>query len=182
MLHLKNFDFVPKDAKNLLTEARRLCEGMSITLRDTRVSSKFVEYDVSVEKAQLDILIEKLKSIGLVDHAKSVVEEKIDKEKAIKDGIFYFNNERFWECHEVLEGVWKNSTGEERDIVQGIILTAAAIVHYQKFENEICLSILARAMEKLVHATGTYHGIDLDKLRENIGKIRNSGVISTFLI
>jgi predicted metal-dependent hydrolase len=115
-------------------------------------------------------------------HAKHVIEEKIEKEKAVKDGIFFFNDERFWECHEVFEGIWKNCHGEEKMLVHGIILVAAALVHYQKDEDSICLSILGRALEKLSHSSGNYYNIDVDKLRSKVLDIRNSGKITTFEI
>ena len=97
-------------------------------------------------------------------------------------GIFYFNEERFWEAHEVLEGVWKKCFEGEKELVQGIILAAAALVHFQKAENMICLSVLGRALEKLGRSTGMYHGINVDLLRQKIEAIKNSGRISLFTI
>ncbi len=182
MLHLKNNDFKPKDATILLKKSREFCSGMNITIRDTRVSSKYIEFDISIEKKELDMLVEKLQPIGSLEHAKHVIEEKIEKDKAVKDGIFFFNDERFWECHEVFEGVWKNCHGEEKMLVHGIILVAAALVHYQKDEDSICLSVLGRALEKLSHSSGNYYNIDVDKLRSKVLDIRNSGQITTFEI
>ena len=182
MLHLKNSDYVPKDAISLLRKARELSHGMDVTVRDTRVSSKYLEYDVSIKKEDLDTFVEKLSSLGEIDHAKHVTEESIMKEDAVKQGIFYFNNERFWECHEVLEGVWKKCYEGEKDLVQGIILIAAGLVHYQKNEDEICLSIFGRALEKLNKASGKYYGIDVDLLRKKISTMKNAGTISTFEI
>ncbi len=182
MLHLKNNDFKPKDAKNLLKKSRQFSSGMNVIIRDIRVSSKYVEFDISLEKKELDLLVEKLHPLGPLDHVKHVVEEKIEKEKAIKDGIFFFNDERFWECHEVFEGVWKNCNGDEKMLVQGIILVAAALVHYQKGEDSICLSVLGRALEKLSNSSGNYYNIDLDRLRNKVLDIRNSGQITTFEI
>ncbi|HXV66811.1 MAG TPA: DUF309 domain-containing protein [Nitrosopumilaceae archaeon] len=182
MLHLKNENFIPKNASDLLHQARDICEGMDVTIRDTRVSSKYLEFDVSIKKEKLDELVGKLKVLGELDHAKHVVEEKKSKEESIKEGIFYFNNERFWECHEILEGVWKNCYEGEKDLVQGIILVAAALVHYQKNENTICISILSRALEKLSNASGNYYNIDVDLLKKRIGEIKNSTQVTTFAI
>jgi len=84
----------------------------------------------------------------------------------IKDGIFYFNNERFWECHEALEGAWKQCTGDEKELIQGLILVAAALVHYQKDENTICLSVLGRALKKLHSKSGEYYKINVDRLNK----------------
>lgn len=182
MLHLENHGFVPADAPALLRRARDLCSGMSATLRDVRISSRYVEYDVSVAEGAVEDLVTKLRPIGPLDHARLVVEEKIGKEQAVADGIAYFNDERFWEAHEVLEGVWKRSHEGEREMVQGLILVAAAFVHYQKNENRICLSIMGRALAKLSAMEGEYFGIDVSALRRRVSEIRATGAISTFAI
>ncbi len=182
MIHLKNSRYVPQDAYKLLLQARKLGSGTASTIRDTRVSSKYIEFDVSIKKAELDLLIKKLEPIGQLDHAKHVVEEEIGKEDAIEKGRDYFNNERFWECHEILEGVWKKEDGKEKDLLQGLILVAAALVHYQKDENEICLSIFGRALEKIGNVTGKYHKIDMDAIRQKVSGMIRSKVIETFMI
>jgi len=146
------------------------------------VSKKYLEFDISINKQHLEALLDNLYQIADIDHVKQVVEETIEKEDAIKDGISYFNNERFWECHEVLEGVWKNCSGDEKILVQGLILVAAALVHYQKDEDKICLSVLGRAMDKLTNASGKYHQIDIDDIKNKVTQILKAGKISTFEI
>ena len=141
-----------------------------------------MEFDVSVKKEELDEVIKKFKSLGILNDARHVVEEKIEKEEALKRAKQYFNDEKYWECHEVLEGVWKKTHEGEKDLVQGIILVAAALVHYQKNENDICLSIMRRAMEKLSSSSGVYHNIDMDKFRKITQDIISSGKIEPFMI
>ena len=182
MVHLKNSGYVPTDAKTLLARADQLTSEMNVIVRDMRVSTKYLEFDVSVKKEELDKVVKKFESIGSLDDARHVVEEKIDKEEALKRAKQYFNDERYWECHEVLEGVWKKTHEGEKDLVQGIILVAAALVHYQKNENEICLSIMRRAMEKLSSASGMYHDIDMDQFRKTTEKIISSQKIERFMI
>jgi predicted metal-dependent hydrolase len=182
MIHLRNSGFMPHDAPVLLAKAGQLVSEFGGIVRDSRVSKRYLEFDVSIEKQHLDLLVEKLKPIGKLEDARHIVEENIEKEEALKDAISYFNNERFWECHEVLEGVWKKTYEGEKDLVQGIILVAAAFVHYQKNENEICLSILNRATEKLVNATGKYHGIDVDEFKRKIAQIIKTRKIATFTV
>ena len=111
-----------------------------------------------------------------------MVEEIVEKEKAISEGIDYFNNERFWECHEILEGVWKNCDGNEKFLVQGLILVAAGLVHYQKDEDQVCISIFNRALEKLENSNGQYHNIDIDKIKQTVTEMVNSKSVSSFLI
>ena len=180
MLHLKNSSYVPKDAKTILSNSRDLTYGMTVTIRDCRVSSKFIELDVSVHQNNLELLLEKLASIEQVDHSRHIVEEKIEKNQLIKDGIFYFNSERFWECHEALEGAWKQCIGDEKELIQGLILIAAGLVHYQKDENAICLSVLGRALKKLHSKSGEYYKINVDNVKQKIIEILDKKEIITF--
>ncbi|HEV2192609.1 MAG TPA: DUF309 domain-containing protein [Nitrosopumilaceae archaeon] len=182
MIHLKNSGFVPQDAKKLLSQADKLVAGMHAIVRDTRVSSRYIEFDVSISKEYLDVLVQKLETISPLDHARYLVEEEMEKEEAVEKGREYFNYERFWECHEILESVWKKTYEGEKDLVQGVILVAAAFVHHQKNEDDICLSILKRAMEKFGNSSGKYYKIDVDVLRHKVSEIISSGKIETFTI
>ena len=182
MIHLKNSGFVPLDAKKLLSQADKLVAGMHAIVRDARVSSRYVEFDVSVSKEYMDVLVKKLETIGPLDHARHLIEEEMEKEEAVEQGREYFNYERYWECHEILESVWKKTFEDEKDLVQGVILVAAAFVHHQKNEDDICLSILKRAMEKFGNSSGKYYKIDVDVLQSKLSEIINSGKIVTFTI
>jgi len=182
MIHLKNSGYVQQDAKKLLSQADKLVVGIHAIVRDARVSSRYVEFDVSVSKEYLDILVKKLETIGSLNDARYLVEEEMEKEEAVEKGREYFNYERFWECHETLEGVWKKTYEGEKDLVQGIILVAAAFVHYQKNEDDICLSILKRAMEKFGTSSGKYYNIDVDVLQNKVSEIISSEKIETFTI
>jgi uncharacterized protein len=182
MVHLKNSGYVPTDAKTLLAKADQLTSEMNVIVRDMRVSTKYLEFDVSVKKEELDKVVKKLETIGSLDDVRHVVEEKIEKEEALKKARQYFNDERYWECHEVLEGVWKKTHEGEKDLVQGIILVAAALVHYQKDENDICLSIMRRATEKLSSTSGVYHDVDINRFQKMVEKMISSKKIEPFMI
>ena len=181
MLHLKNSKYTPKNAKTILSNSRDLAYGMTVIIRDCRVSSKFIELDVSVHKNNLELLLEKLASISEVDHSRHIIEEIIEKNQLIKDGISYFNNERFWECHEALEGAWKQSSGDEKETIQGLILVAAALVHYQKDEDDICLSVLGRALKKLQNKSGQYYQINIDRVKQKTIEMLDRKEIFTFM-
>ena len=183
MLHLtNNSKFTRKNAKTILRDSRDLSYGMNLILRDCRVSKKFIELDTSIPENRLDDLIQKLSSIGELDHAKHVIEEIFEKEDAISQGISYFNDERFWECHEVLEGVWKTIEGDEKSLVNGLILVAAGLVHYQKDEDDVCISIFKRALEKLKNSEGQYHNIDVDRIKKLVIEMINNKEIFSFVI
>ena len=181
MLHLKNSKYLPKDATTILNNSRDLIYGVTAVIRDCRVSSKFIELDVSVHKNNLELLLEKLSAIGQNGDSRLIIEEEMEKGQLVKDGISYFNNERFWECHEALEGAWKQSNGEEKELIQGLILVAAALVHYQKAEDDICLSVLGRALEKLNDKSGQYCRINVDNVKQKVIEMLDKKEIFTFM-
>jgi hypothetical protein len=182
MVHLKNSNFTPESSRELVHKARDLTREIGASVRVARVASKFIEFDIEVEKEKLDILVEKLKPIGELDNARHIAEENIEKEVGIKEGIFYFNNERFWESHEAFEGVWKECYGREKEIVQGIILLAVAFAHSQKNDSSIGLGMLDRSLEKLGSSPSMYHNIDVDRIRKKINEMQKSNVLTTFAI
>jgi hypothetical protein len=182
LLHFKNENYVPQDCRELAYKARDLASDMNVSVRLARVASKFIEFDVAAEKEDLDALVEILSSIGTIDNVRYVVEEHIEKEQGIKDGMFYFNNERFWECHEAFEGVWNQCYGREKELVQGIILVAVAFAHEQENEEHIGIGMLSRALEKLGTSPSEYHSIDVDRIRAKSVEMQQANKLTRFEI
>ncbi len=92
----------------------------------------------------------------------------MNRDEAVRLGVDLFNEERYWESHEALESVWLTAGGDEKDVLQGIILVAAALVHLQKEEDDVALSVLGRAYVKLSGHHGSYLGIDIDAVNERV--------------
>lgn len=183
MVYLKNEKFFPKDAHYLLSEARRLLPGSEIIIRDVRVSGDHLEYDISLGKSEnVEKIEDKLSNIGKLIELYNVVEREFVKIDAIQMAKKFFNSEKYWNAHEVLEGVWKKTAGEEKKLLNGLILIAAALVHYQKGETTICFGIMHRALEKIANAKGVYFGIDIDSVRREINDILVSGRVRIFTI
>jgi hypothetical protein len=183
MVYLKNDSYSPKDATELLYKARRMIENDGLVVRDTRVSRKYIEYDISMTSEQeQQATIERLASISPLASVQEVVERHLAKEEAIGLALEAFNDEKYWSAHELLEGVWKYAEGEEKRTLNGIILVAAAFVHDEKAETDICLSILRRAMAKLETSNGDYYGIDVNRLATKVSEILSSGNITRFTI
>ncbi len=182
LLHFKNEKYLPQNCRELAHKARDLTSNMNVSVRLARVASKFIEFDVAAEKIDLDPLVERLSPIGEIDNVRHVVEEHLDKEKGVDDGIFYFNNERFWECHEAFEGVWNQCYGREKELVQGILLVAVAFAHQQENEESIGIGMLGRALEKLGSSPSVYYSIDVDKIRKNSVEMQQANKLTRFEI
>jgi hypothetical protein len=93
-----------------------------------------------------------------------------------------FNAERYWECHEVLEGLWRQKQGEQKRLLQGIILVCAAFVHHQKGEDEVALSVLARGAKLLDSAPQVYGPFDLSKIKNKARLIQDDRRLVIFKI
>jgi uncharacterized protein len=180
LLYLKNQRFLPSDAHAVLLQARtNFPESDDIIVRDVRIARRLIEFDMSVsEQGVLDrIVLKALSTIAEFDSYERIQEEDLSKEEAIDKARDLFNNEKFWRCHEVLENIWKQSDGEEKRLLNGIILIAAAFVHFQKGENETCIGILRRAYDKIKSGQGEYFRIRFDLLNENLRKMIDSDTV-----
>ena len=182
LLHFKHDKYLSKDCRELAYKARDLVSDMNVSVRLCRVASKFFEFDIAAEKEDLDNVLEKLSPLGELDNVRHVVEEHIEKEQGITDGIFYFNNERFWECHEAFEGVWNQCYGREKELVQGIILVAVAFAHEQENEESIGIGMLSRALDKLGDSPSEYHSIDVDRIRTKSIEMQQANKLTRFEI
>ena len=183
LLHFKNEKYLPQNCRELAYKARDLVSDMkNVSVRLARVATKFIEFDVAAEKEDLDALVNKLSPMGDIDNVRHVFEEHIEKEKGIEDGIFFFNNERFWECHEAFEGVWNQCYGREKELVQGIILVAVAFAHEQENEENIGVGMLGRALEKLGSSPSMYHSIDVDRIRQKSVAMQQAKKLTRFEI
>jgi len=167
-----NQGYTPKDVKMLQVKIRELL-GSADKIGNLRISTSAIEFDLFADQADLN----RSKSLLEAKVSKVVTLRSIDtrvstkgEEETLREGIDLFNQERFWEAHEVLEEIWHPATGVERDIIQGLILTAAALVHYQKNENAVCVSILGRAREKL-GTLDDFNGLDIKRLKAGIEQI-----------
>lgn len=165
--------YKPTDSQPLARTIRELLGGKE-TIGHLRVGSKAIELDLFASdpqelRSRLSAIESKIGKVVTLKPLDQFPQPK-NKLEIIREGIKLFNQERFWECHEVLEQAWHPARGIERDIIQGLILTAAGLVHAQRDENEVSLSMLKEARAKL----GTrelFEGIDLNKVRLAINKM-----------
>jgi len=50
----------------------------------------------------------------------------------VRSGVTLYNAGRYWEAHEALEAVWHAARGADRALWQGLIQTAAAMLHRER--------------------------------------------------
>ncbi len=135
-------------------------------------------------EADFRVFLSVVEPVAEVEFSKnlSAATPYMDEGDLFSEARDYFNAERYWECHEVLEGIWRQKHGEEKRFLQGIILVCAAFVHHQKREDAVATGVLKRALPQLVFSSPSYGGFDAAKLRGNAERIIAEGRFSNFRV
>ena len=147
---------------------------------NVRVSSYAIELDLLLSsKLKLQDAIHALEGdLGslLTSRELDTLGPQLDVEEEIRQGIELFNSERYWESHEALEYAWRKASGSNKEVLQGIILVAAALVHLQRDESKVALSVMQRAYHKLTGKDPAYFGIDIENLRNELSRMISAGI------
>lgn len=148
---------------------RERLRRVECNVNSARISSIAVEIDFhSADRRSAAEGIKLLEGEGKVLSITDLMAEDTpgSVEEVMEEAKRLFNDERFWEVHEKVEGIWRRATGDEKNVQQSIILYASALVHYQKNEPEVTLRMLRRSLDKMRSGSGSYHSFDLDRLRK----------------
>jgi hypothetical protein len=85
------------------------------------------------------------------------------KRQAAAGAVALYNAGRFWEAHEALEIVWRRSGPREKDLWQGLIQAAAAMLHRERGNRHGLLAQGGAAVLKL--AAGAPAGFPVETAR-----------------
>jgi hypothetical protein len=164
--------YSPADRGRLSRTAYEAVCKLEADAGNLRVGSLAVELDLLLaDEKNLQSAISALEnSIGrlLTLRKLDVQPDPLGIAEAVRLGVDLFNEERYWESHEALESAWRTAIDVEKEILHALILIAASLVHLQKNEPQVTLSIMKRASLILSGEQGSYKGIDLDQLRANV--------------
>jgi predicted metal-dependent hydrolase len=94
----------------------------------------------------------------------------LDAEEAamLRRGAEAFNCGKFFECHEILEEIWRGCRNPARDLLQGLIQVAVGFYHVRNGNLLGGESQLGKGLEKLEKFGESYAGIELAHLRDGI--------------
>lgn len=82
-----------------------------------------------------------------------------------REGLRRFNAGEFFECHEILEALWKPARGEDRLLLQGLIQLAVAVLKWQRGNRRGAVFLYRRALLKWHGLAALSGGLDLVALR-----------------
>ena len=167
--------YSPKDCRKLSKETFEAVRGFQADVGNLRISNCAVELDLLLNNENclqnaveaLENKISRLLTLRKLD----VQTKSVEREEAIRLGLDLFNEERYWESHEILEEIWRPVMGVEKEILHALILLAASLVHLQKDETSVSLSIMKRAHTILSGMHADYSGIELDELKVTLNQM-----------
>jgi uncharacterized protein len=102
------------------------------------------------------------------------LENSEDQPASLTAGVRLINAARFYEAHEVLEGVWRAAPEPERRFLQGLIQVAVAFHHHSRGNRIGFRSLLERAIRNLSSYPAQHEGLDLAALLENLTQWRET--------
>lgn len=82
-------------------------------------------------------------------------------------GIDLFNKQEFFDCHEVLEDVWRDQTEPERTLTQGIIQIAVALYHAGRANFVGAEKLLTRGLARVEKSLELELPVDVKNLRND---------------
>lgn len=161
--------------------------SLALTMGGKAVNAKRTSYgalEVDVffgSRQDLDVFLAALEPLGRVEFYKDLQEAPtfLPKQDAVREAVSLFNAERFWEAHEVLESLWRVAVGDEKRLLQGLILVCAAYVHLQKDEYDVVVGVAKRSLP-LLSWKGDYHGIGIETLGERLDEMVRTRKFSIF--
>ena len=90
------------------------------------------------------------------------------KRPTLRQGVTLFNRGHFYDCHEVLEDVWRPARGRRRRFLQALIQVAVALHHHSRGNLIGARSLLARGSNTLTQYPAVYAGLDVRRLRTSL--------------
>jgi uncharacterized protein len=182
-------NYSPKQTLPLMIEFRKKVDPLGAVVKNMRVTQVAIEFDLYAnEKSSME------KSVGVLskDYGDMLLDRDLtaeetsfptlyrDKVETVKESVELFNEQRYWECHEAMEQIWRRETNPtEKSVQQGLILAASALVHAQKDEDAICLGMIPRTLAKLaVWKDDAYYSLDVALLKQRLQEILTTGKVA----
>ena len=165
----------PQQIKEISSEFSKVTERFDTPLKNFRISEIAIEFDLFAKDAESEKQAVKalVSEYGLLLSERNLNEAIPyiqSKQATVQFVIELFNEQRYWECHEVMESIWREEeVPAEKNLQHGVILAVSALVHAQKNESDVCFGMIPRTLEKLSRwEKRDYLGLNVDLLRNRL--------------
>lgn len=83
-------------------------------------------------------------------------------------GIELLNERRYYEAHDILEEVWRDTRNDSRSFYQGVVQVAIAMYHFSTGNLAGAQSVLLKSCNNLAGYPARGFGIDIGDLRRQL--------------
>jgi hypothetical protein len=87
-----------------------------------------------------------------------------DEARLFHEGIRLFNEDDWFEAHEVWEDIWHDASGPKKHFYQGLIQCAVTIEHVRRGNPRGVRNVWANAQKKFVGLGDVYMGVPVRRL------------------
>lgn len=94
----------------------------------------------------------------------------MDGEERFRLAVSLFNSGEFFPCHDVLEELWSESIGGDREFYQGLIHAAVSLFHFQEGNLSGARKMHDSALRYLQGYGDRHRRIDLNRFREDYNR------------
>lgn len=102
-----------------------------------------------------------------------MAEVKEETDKLFELGVHLFNEQEYFECHEVLEKLWNLQNGPDKQFTQGLIQIAVGLYHLRR-ENEVgARKLLTRGLARVEPFAPEYVDLDLKMFVTDVTEVLN---------
>ena len=116
----------------------------------------------------------KAADLRFIDGALAVPLELNEEEwKEYIHALELFNSKYFWECHEVLEGIWLLKQAPLKTFLQGIIQAAAAFYHVLGENPKGTIKLAQDSLNKFENFKDLHLGLNVADLKKSLAYFRN---------
>ncbi len=85
--------------------------------------------------------------------------------------IDQFNQQEFYDCHDILENLWMEAAEPQRTFYQGILQIAVALYHLGNQNHRGAVILLGEGSRRLWHYRPSYFELDITQLVEDSGTL-----------
>jgi predicted metal-dependent hydrolase len=90
----------------------------------------------------------------------------------LRVGVHLFNAGEFFECHEVLEDLWRDEPGPMRELYQGILQVGVGFYHLGRGNYRGAVNLLGYGIARLERVPHDAHGLDVRALLVQAARCR----------
>lgn len=94
----------------------------------------------------------------------------LETQDHFRQGVEQFNSQQFFAAHESWEAIWLTAPEPDKTFLQGITQISAGFHHESKGNHAGARTLLQRGLEKLMQFPASYRGVNVDRLRAEVGE------------